>query len=384
MFDFRGLWRFACMTWRIGLFALVAAIVPVASQGQEGGGVVPKKQAKQESHAQRDKLARDMGLDDRRVLDQLVDFYTSSAWREGAQDFNVAVFDIDRTAQLRVEVESWELPEAIAADDLMEHIATESMPYDAAFYRRDQLAKQTFPREGKAPDGNKMLFWSKAMVLGDHVRVAHFSFQMKPGTWETPESATYAALIEWIVQTAEFTPKLTNIDRIAPNKAMKQTSVDDVMRFRVPHGWTRSRQKNWTLFDPGDSKLGVFEANWDLWTSQTPAEKMSDGEFIHMHLTVYQKFPELLGAKDWAIIQDTDHDKSPPERWVTFRKLYTEINRVLVISFQYRVAESIADTPEVDAIDAMFEREVRASVARFPPVKQGKPRAAAKAKKTKS
>jgi hypothetical protein len=258
------------------------------------------------------------------------------------------------------------LPEAIAADDLMNHIATESMPDDPALYKRDALARQTFPSEGKAPDGNRILFWSRAMVLGDHVRVAHFAFQMKPGTWDTPKAAKYVALIEWIVQTAEFTPDLTDIDRIAPSKAMKQTSVDQVMRFRVPHGWTRSRQKNWTLYDPGDPKLGVFEANWDLWTSKTPPEEMGAGAFMAMHFTVYEKYPELLGAEDWAIIQDTDTGKSPPERWVTFRKLYREMNRLLVISFQYRVAESIADTPEVEAIDAMFEREVRASVARFP------------------
>jgi hypothetical protein len=368
----------AVLTAGPALFALVAAAVLVACQGLEGG--VAKEQT---SPALRDKLAGELGLDDRRMLDQLVAFYTSSDWREEAESFDDAVFSIDNTAQLRVQVESWELPEAIAADDLMEHIATESMPYDAALYKRAQLAKQTFPREGKAPDGNKMLFWSKAMVLGDHVRVADFAFQMKPGTWDAPEAAKYVALIEWIVETADFTPELTEIDRIASSNTMKQTNVGLAMRFRVPHGWVRSRQKDWTLFDPGDPKLGVFEANWNLWTSDTPPEKMTGAEFFRMHLTAYEKFPELFDAKDWAVIQDTDHDKSPPERWVTFRKLYAELNRVLVLSFRYRVAESIADTPEVKAIDKMFEREVRASVARFPPVKSEKS-PAKRAKKPKS
>lgn len=361
----RWIWPFVALA--------LAVLVLVVCQGIREGGIVVSEQGLPEDW---DKRAEALGLDDRRVLDQVVAFYTSSAWREGAQEFNVAIFDVDNTAQFYVEVVVRELPDAIAADELMNHIATQSMPDDPALYQRDQLAQQTFARTGTAPDGNKILHWSRAMVIGDYLRVAHFSFQMKPGTWDTPAAADQVARMTWIVATASFTPEITDIDRIAASKTMKQTSVDKVMRFRVPVGWARSRQKDWTLFDPGDARLGVFEANWDLWASPTPPDKVTEGEFFLMHFKVYEKFPELLGAKDWAIIQDTDHDKSPPERWVTFRKAYSEMNRILVLSFQYRVADAIADTPEVEAIDQMFEREIRASVARFPPEKSRKKRAA--------
>ncbi len=80
----------------------------------------------------------------------MVAFYTSSSWREGGQDFNTAIFDIDDTAQLYVVVEVREVPRAIAADELMNHIATQSMPDDAALYKRDRLAQQTFPARGQS------------------------------------------------------------------------------------------------------------------------------------------------------------------------------------------------------------------------------------------
>jgi hypothetical protein len=360
------------------LVALALAVLVLAACVREGGVVV----SKQDSPGDWDKRAQELGLDDRRVLDQLVAFYTSSAWREGGQDFNIAIFNIDETAQLYVVVETLELPGAIAADELMDHIATQSMPDDPALYKRDQLARQTFPRVGEAPDGNKILHWSRAMVIGDYLRVAHFSFQMKPGTWNTPEAADQVARMEWIVASASFTPEVTAMDKIAVSTAMKQTSVDDVMRFRVPVGWARSRQKNWTLFDPGDPKLGVFEANWDLWTIKRPPADVSEYDFMHMHFTIWEKFPELLGAKDWAALEDTDHDKSPPERWITFRKMFSELNRTLVISFQYRVADSVADTPEIQTLIDTLEREIHATVVRFPPEKSRKKRAA-KAKEGK-
>lgn len=362
------------------LAALAAAVlVLVACAGVREGGVVVNNE---DQLREWDKRALELGLDDRRVLDQIVAFYTSSTWQEGGQDFDTAVFSIDKTAQLIVKVEVFELPEAIAADALMDHIATQSMPDDAALYKRDQLAEQTFPRAGKAPDGNKILYWSRAMVIGDHLRVAHFSFQMRPGTWDTPEAANQVARMEWIVATAAFTPEITAIDKIAISTAMKQTSVDEVMRFRVPVGWVRSRQKNRTLFDPGDPKLGVFEANWDLWTIKRSPADVSDYDFMRMHFTIWEKFPELLGAEGWADVEDTDHDKSPPERSITFRKMFSELNRALVISFRYRVADSIADTPEIQTLIDTFEREIQATVVRFPPEKSRKKRAA-KAKEGK-
>lgn len=352
--------------WLLAAAAL-AVLVLVACQGNEGGNVV----GDQGERTPWDKRAAELGLDRRAVLDQLVAFYASTDWEEGGMEFNAAIFRIDDTAQLVVEVETHELMEPITAEAVMNAIATQSMPEDAAEYEPGRLARQTFPRMGSASDGNKILYWSRAGVSGRYARVAHFMFQMKPGAWETPDAARYVAMVEWIVETATFTPEPTPIDAIAPSTTMKQTSVDEVMRFRVPVGWARSRQKYWTLFDPGDPKLGVFEANWDAWTSNTPAGEMTQPEAMMMFFTVYEKFPELLGATDWAIIQDTNNDKSPPERWVTFRKLYSEMNRVLVLSFQYRVAEALADTPEIRAIDEMFEREVRAAVARFPAAGSG-------------
>jgi hypothetical protein len=305
-------------------------------------------------------------------LDQRLTIRVSRDWRRQQQDFNDLIFllDADGPALLKVEIDTYEFADDIAADRLAPHIDVDGND-DPALYTRAQLATRIFRYDTQTDSGNRLLVWRRAMVLGDYLRIADFALQMPPDKWQSPSTPRLIEAARLVVEKAEFPADLAPTDRIGAAPKLKQTSVHAILRFRVPKDWTRSRtDEGWTRFTPPDAGLGFLEANWDHFSHDLP-DDVPGADFL-LVLGVFDHFPDLIGKKTWSIYAETNEAAAPPERVFIFRHAVTRRNReVVVASFRYRVPLARAEDRAVKARIALLKRELRKTVIAFPEKEDG-------------
>ncbi len=300
-------------------------------------------------------------------LDQRLTIRVARDWQRQQQHFNDLIFvlDADGPALLKVEIDTYEFADDIAADRLAPHIDVDGND-DPALYARDQIATRIFHYDTQTDSGNRLLVWRRAMVLGDYLRIADFALHMPRDKWGSPSTPRLIEAARRVVEEAEFPADLAPTDRIGAAPQLKQTSVHAILRFRVPKDWTRSRtDEGWTRFTPPDASLGFLEANWDHFSHDLP-DDVPGADFL-LVLGVFNHFPDLIGKKTWSIYAETNDLAAPPERVFIFRNAVTQRNReVVVASFRYRVPLARAEDRAVKARIALLKRELRKTVIAFP------------------
>lgn len=300
------------------------------------------------------------------TLDQLLTFETSSRWGYNQDEFRVIKVLLDESlpALMQVEVESHDIPEWIEAERLDYYLGLPEGKFQAYDTMRDGIEDRIFNYFVETERGNLALLWKRGMVLGDYFRVATFALQVPTDKWDTPEVTLIKQVLLDRITTAVFAPDVMPTDRIAPTPMLKQTSVSTVLRFRVPGEWRRGRLEDWTTYDSGDHRLGVFEAKFNWF----PISDRPDAAIRERLLTLLDSdHPGLAQATDWLVFRDVDDTFNPPEQTVTFRRLFFQgAWDILDVWFCYRVDARRAEEPEVQDLIALFDREVRQAVVDFP------------------
>lgn len=308
------------------------------------------------------------------TLDQLLTFETSSDWGFNQDEFRVIKILLDRSmpALLRVEVETYDISDSIEAERLDFYMQLPEGKYQAADTARDGIDERIFSYFVETESGNLMLLWKRAMVLGDYFRIATFSLQIPLEIWDTAEGTLIKQTVMDMVATMRFAPEVMPTDRIAPSSLLKQTSVSTVLRFRVPGEWKRGKLEEWTVFDSGDPRLGVFEAKYN-WLPFSLRPDVGDRRTRLLSL-LYADHPGLEGAADWVVFRSVDRDFKPPELTVVYRRIFFRGDwDILDVWFCYRVDARRAEEPEVRDLIALFDREVRLAIVEFPVRDEGAP-----------
>ena len=195
-------------------------------------------------------------------------------------------------------------------------------------------------------------------------------FDMEPQ--ESGEGTLIKQTVMDLVATVTFAPVIMPTDRIAPSATLKQTSVSTVLRFRLPGEWTRGKLEDWTVFDSGDPRLGVFEAKYN-WLPFSLRPDVGDRRTRLLSM-LYADHPGLEGASDWAVFRSIDHDFKPPELTIVYRRIFFRgAWDILDVWFCYRMDARRAEDPEVQDLIALFDREVRRAVIDFPGADEGAP-----------
>jgi hypothetical protein len=212
--------------------------------------------------------------------------------------------------------------------------------------------------------GNLALVWKRGMVLGDYFRIVTFALQVPTDKWDTAEVTVLKQTVMDCITTLTFAPDVMPTDRIAPTPMLKQTSVSTVLRFRVPGEWTRGKLEEWTTYEYGDARLGVFEPKFDWFPFSGRPDAATRVRLLGL---LDGDHPGLAQAPDWLVFHDTDDTFDPPQRTVTFRRLFFQGDwDVLDVWFCYRVDARRADDPEIADMLALFDREVRQAAVAFP------------------
>lgn len=308
------------------------------------------------------------------TLDQLLTFETSSRWGFNQDEFRTirVLLDESMPALLRIEIETYDTPDWIEADRLDYCLQLPEGKYQAADTARDGIEDRVFSYFVETESGNLMLLWKRGMVLGDYFRIATFGLQIPREAWDTAEGTLIKQTVMDIVATVTFAPDVMPTDRIAPSARLKQTSVSTVLRFRVPGEWTRGKLEDWTVFDSGDPRLGVFEAKYN-WLPFSLRPDVGDRRTRLLSM-LYADHPGLEGAADWVVFRSIDHDFKPPELTIVYRRIFFRGDwDFLDVWFCYRVDARRAEDPEVRDLIALFDREVRQAVIEFPAADEGAP-----------
>jgi hypothetical protein len=306
------------------------------------------------------------------TLDQLLTFETSSRWQYNKEHFREMVILLDESlpAMMHVEIESYEIAEPMNAARLVDFLKLPDEQYSVAPRRKEELQGRLFHFKGETDSGVRVLVWKRTMMLGDQLRIATFALQIRPGKEKTATAAAITAKVIDTVKSAVFAAQIMPTDRIAPTDTLKQTSVSTVLRFRVPDEWTRGKLEDWTVFDSGDPRLGVFEARYDCFPFSLKPNAEMRARVIFL---LNRDHPGLENAGDWLVFREVDGSFNPPELTVTFRRFFLRGDDLLDVWFCYRVDARRAEEPEVRDLIALFDREVRQAVIDFPVADEGAP-----------
>jgi hypothetical protein len=306
------------------------------------------------------------------TLDQLLTFETSSRWQYNKEHFREMVILLDESlpAMMHVEIESCEISGPANAAQLIDILKLPDDQHAVAPRCKEDLQGRLFHFTGETDSGVRVLVWKRTMMLGDQLRIATFALQIRPGEEKTATAAAITAQLIDTVKTAVFASQIMPTDRIAPTEALKQTSVSTVLRFRVPDAWDRGKHKEWTVFDSGDPKLGVFEARYDCFPFSLKPNAEMRARVIFL---LNRDHPGLEDVGDWLVFREVDDSFNPPELTITFRRIFLRGDDVLDVWFCYRVDARRAEAPEVLDLIALFDREVRQAVIDFPVADEGAP-----------
>lgn len=300
------------------------------------------------------------------TLDQLVTFETSSTWYFNQEEPRAIKIVVDESmpAVVQVEVESHDIPEWIEAERLDYYLDLPEGKYHAYDTMREGIEDRIFCFPGETERGNPVFVWKRGMVLGDYFRIVTFALQISNTKLGTPELTLVQQTLLDCITTLTFAPEVMPTDRIAPTPMLKQTSVSTVLRFRVPGPWRRGRLEEWTTFDSGDARLGVFEAKFTWFPFSTTPEPATCQRLLTL---LDRDHPGVATANDWLVFTTVDEDFTPPARCIVYRKLFFQGEwDVLDVWFCYRVDARQADDPEVEDLAALFDREIRQAVVSFP------------------
>jgi hypothetical protein len=303
------------------------------------------------------------------TLDQILTFTTSREWQYNQNGFREMVILLDEhlPAMMHVEIESYALAPGDAAAAFAACLKLPGGRRDAP-RQREELRDRHFHFEGRTDSGVRVKVWKRTHLLGDQLRIATFALQINPQRAHTATAAAITARVIETIRMARFAPVITSSDRVAPTPELKQTGVSTVLRFRVPAQWTRGKLEEWTIFESGDRKLGVFEARYDLYPfSLAPSPKRRARVLFLLNCD----HPGLKDAVDWLGFRAIDDSFTPPELTVTFRRVFLQGEDILDVWFCYRVDARHAEDRAVQDLMALFDREVRQAVITFPDPTEG-------------
>jgi len=330
------------------------------------------------------------------LADGTVSLILPKHWVLQREDFRSAHFAIPelQDATLTVEVEIFDNPAAIAANDLLDYVSHPAFPPladDALDHVRDGNGKPDFEKltvrargttrgpDGTGDDHEAVRIWRK---LGLHrpnfIRV--LEAQLSVAEEEAGSGAAQEAedIVDHLLKFARFADHETAADRFAPNAALRQESLWDTIGLRVPADWPDAEREN----DDGTGMYVFDDKQADRWTLWIDFDVYSHGKG-EAALDAARFAAELAESmkKDRDRVIDVAHDPMPDHpdeavakvvygsvengarlRHVSWHKVAIRGSKIIIAHFTLVVPETIVDDSDIMALTALLERECRNAV----------------------
>lgn len=259
-------------------------------------------------------------------------------------------------ALFAVTIQSYEVPDAIAQDDLAPLLHYVGMP-DGVGFGRAALDQQVVRWRAHSESGRPLTVWQRAQVLGDHLRRAEFILQVEKSYEDTAEHLELEALADQIVRNAAFSPRLERLDDVAPSPSLQRINIDDVVLMRLPVEWEMEELEDGrTAFSHPSRREGDFYLRWDYFGrpgAVPPPDEIADVKIMEE--------------------ERTSEEEGHPVYIRSWRMIVTGTPGILLIQAHYVVLEKDRHRREVRQRTEILDRELRRAVLmvpdsdRFPP-----------------
>ena len=285
-------------------------------------------------------------------------------WQWLEREYNVVVLQpaLHNWVFLQAEVQTYEVPDDIASDDLSRYLYEPGIPDDADFCVLG-LEERIFEFDTVSEEGDPLRVWRRQMIVGDYLRIAVFFLQVRPERKNSPEYRDILATAEEVVQSAQFSPEVLPADRIGPAERLKSTAAHDVIRMRVPEHWKRRSKNGRTVFDTDDPDGPTLWLDWKLVKKQD--ETMATGD-VWAQIGDVTKAPKATDKIIYEQASGTDENDGQRLRIYSWHRLVERMGGVVLAHFNLVLLERDADSPENQALRELIEREVNNAVISYP------------------
>lgn len=283
-------------------------------------------------------------------------------WPRQERDFGEVMFRLDpeEWALLVVAVETYEIPDDIVTGDLTRHLCEPEMAPESDF-RTEGINDRIFRFDIVTETGNPQRIWRRQAVIGDYLRIATFTLQLRRDRAGTREHVQILDEAQRVVEGVRFPPEIVPVDRIGPSSTLKLSGAGDVIRMRVPVHWKRDREDGRTVFETDDPNGPTLWLDWDLF-KKTDAKEFPEDFAVDLRDAVKDPSGDGLITR-----QNTTKDKDGTEiRIYSWHRVARRLNGLILAHFNLVFLGSNADTPEMTEIRTLVEREVINAVISYP------------------